>query len=307
MPQFKESYLERYKILLGDELEIFKEAILKPLPISIRVNTIKISKEAFLKRAEERKWKLQQVPFFEDGFIFKERVYALGNTLEHFLGYIYMQEVASMIPPIVLNPNENESVLDMAAAPGSKTTQMAAMMNNKGIILANEKQRDRLPALRMNLQRCGVINTAICHKDGINLSKMELQFDKILLDAPCSGTGAIMKSPSTLNTWSERTSINMSTIQKGLIKSAYQILKPRGVLVYSTCSLEPEEDELVIDYAVNKFGFKVEKFDLKDFKLREGINFWNGKELNPEVKNSKRVYPQDNGTEGFFIAKLRKM
>ena len=308
MVKFKESYEKRYEELLGKEYALFKECIVKPLPASIRVNTLKIDRKKLIKRFEEEYgWKLKQVPFYEDGYVFQtKKPVVLGNTLEHFLGYFYMQEVASMIPPVVLNPKPGEVVLDMAAAPGSKTTQMAQMMKNEGVIVANEKTISRLAALRNNLQRCGVLNVIITQMDGRKFKDIEYKFDKVLLDAPCTGTGAIMKSLHTLKIWNVKASIMLSNIQKQLIRAAYNVLKPGGTLVYSTCSLEPEEDEEVIDYAIRKVGFSIEKFKLKGFKTRNGILNWGKKEFTEEVKYAQRVYPQDNNTEGFFIAKLRR-
>ena len=309
MTKFKEKYEERYKEILGDEYPVFKEAIVRPLAASIRMNSLKIDSSKLLKRfTEEYGWELEQVPFYKKSYKFTtKKPVVLGNTLEHLLGYFYIQEVASMIPPVVINPQQDEFILDMAAAPGSKTTQIADMMSNHGGIIANEKSIGRLSALRMNLQRCGVMNTAVTQMDGKFFKRIDnIKFDKVLLDAPCTGTGAIMKSLYTLKTWSEKASVKMSNIQKQLMQAAVHVLKPGGTLVYSTCSLEPEEDEMVVDYALQKLGMTIEKFDINGFKLREGLTSWNGKELDKKVSYARRVYPQDNNTEGFFIAKLRK-
>jgi len=261
-----------------------------------------------LKRFESYGWNLKQVPFYKDGVIFEGRKpLVLGNTVEHFLGYIYIQETASMIPPVVLDPQEDEVILDMAAAPGSKTTQIAQMMNNNGAIIANEKILPRLSSLRTNIQRCGITNAVITWMDGKAFREKGLKFDKILLDAPCTGTGAIMKSPKTLKTWSVDASKISSSIQKQLLQSAVECLKEDGTLVYSTCSLEPEENEENIDWAIRKLGVKVEKIKIEGFKTRSGITSWDGDELDPQVSNCIRIYPQDNNSEGFFVSKLKKV
>jgi NOL1/NOP2/sun family putative RNA methylase len=307
MPEFKDIYVERYTKLLGAEWDVFKEAIVTPFPSSFRINTLKGKHHEILKRLEDNGWKIKQVPFYKDGFNFTEkRDFVLGNTLEHFLGLIYIQETASMLPPVVLAPKPGELVLDLTAAPGSKTTQMAAMMENQGGIVANEKELSRLASLRMNMQRCGVLNSVVTQMDGRAFKVLDMQFDKVLLDAPCTGTGTIMKSPHTIKTWSVKASQVMSSIQKQLIQSAVHVLKPGGTLVYSTCSLEPEEDEENVDYAIQKMGLKAEKIHLDGFKTREGITSWEGKEYSSDVSKSIRVYPQDNKTEGFFVAKLVK-
>lgn len=309
MYEIKKEFEERHKLILGEkEYEIFKEFLFKPLPGSFRINTLKIEKEKLLKRfKEEYCWNIKEVPFYSDGFVFEgKKPVVLGNTLEHFLGYIYIQEVASMIPPVALDPKEGETILDMAAAPGSKTTQICQMVSNKGVVVANEKMLSRIISLRSNLQRCGATNVIISCLDGRFFRKTGLKFDKILVDAPCTGTGAIMKSPQTLKTWSSNASKILSNIQKQLILSAVECLNDDGTLVYSTCSLEPEENEENVNWAIKKFGLKVEKIELRGFKTRKGITSWANKEFDKEVEKCIRIYPQDNNTEGFFIAKLKK-
>jgi NOL1/NOP2/sun family putative RNA methylase len=307
MPDFKEIYVERYKKLLGDEWDIFKEAIVRPFPSSFRINTIKAKRSEVVENLEQKGWKIKQIPFYENGYYFYEaKAVVLGNTLEHFLGHFYIQETASMIPAVLLAPNEEDCVLDLAAAPGSKTTQMAEMMKNEGAIVANEKVLGRLTALRMNLQRCGVINTVLTQMDGRAFRRIEMQFDKILLDAPCTGTGTIMKSPHTIKTWSVKASQILGRLQRQLLESAVHVLKPGGTLVYSTCSLEPEEDEENVDFAVKELGLKVEQVHIPGFKTREGITSWEGKNYDESIRKCLRIYPQDNNTEGFFAAKLKK-
>jgi len=236
----------------------------------------------------------------------------LGRALEHLLGYYYLQEIASMLPAIALNPKQNELVLDLCAAPGSKTTQMAAMMKNKGTIIANDSKLDRIKILASNLERCGVTNAIITRTDGIHLCRRMKEenflFDKILVDAPCSGEGTIRSSKKTLLMWNINAVNGLSKVQKKLLESAMEILKPNGEIVYSTCTHAPEENEAVLDYVLNKFGsdIKIEKICLP-VKCREGIKKWREKEYSVEVGKSCRIYPHVSDTEGFFIAKMRKL
>jgi len=234
----------------------------------------------------------------------------LGRALEHLLGYYYIQELASMLPVLVLNPKENERVLDLCASPGSKTTQIAARMNNTGLIIANEVKFGRIKILSANTERCGVMNMLITKRDGIALCKRfkeeSFLFDKILLDAPCSGEGTIRSTPKTLEMWNIKTIENLSKLQKSLIASAIEILKPGGELVYSTCTHAPEENEEVVDFALKNFNVKIEKVNLP-VKARQGITNWKEKSYSQDVKFSCRIYPQDANTEGFFIAKIRKL
>ena len=208
MHNFKEKFLEHYSKLTN--IDSFCEYCLKPLNKSIRVNTLKISISKLKNKLNN--YVFTQVPWCKEGFWIKGERTDLGNLLEHTLGYFYVQEAASMIPPIVLNPEENDLVLDLAAAPGSKTTQMAALMNNKGLIIANDVKYDRLKALSINLQRLGIMNTIITLKS--NYFFKDMKFDKILLDAPCSGSGAIRKSLKTIEMWNPNMLINLSETQK---------------------------------------------------------------------------------------------
>ena len=275
---------------------------------SIRVNTLKISIKE-LKERLEKKWNLEQVPWCREGFWIehgKKERRDVGNLIEHSLGYFYLQEAASMIPPIVLEPKPDDIVLDVAASPGSKTTQIAQYMQNKGILIANDYTYERMKPLSINLQRCGVTNAIITLMEGQWFKKSGIEFDKVLVDAPCSGTGTIRKSLKTIGIWNPGMVRRLSITQKQLIETGFNLLKENGTLVYSTCSLEPEENEEVVDFLINKYGnAKLEEIKLS-LKRSPAILEFEGKKYNKEIKKCLRIWPQDNDTEGFFIAKIRK-
>jgi tRNA (cytosine49-C5)-methyltransferase len=238
----------------------------------------------------------------------------LGRSLEHQLGYYYIQEISSMLPIIALNLKEKETFLDLCSSPGSKTTQASAKMNNTGTIIANEVSFPRIKILASNMQRCGVSNAIITKKDGIllcnKLKQENILLDKILVDAPCSGEGTIRSSPKTLKMWNFKMIKSLSKLQKNLLSSAIEILKPNGEIIYSTCTHAPEENEEVVDFILNKFNGKIKLENIflpKELKTRQGITKWNQNNLNPEIKKCIRIYPQDNNTEGFFIAKFKKI
>src|SRR3989344_8504706 len=303
--EFKPKFVERYSKLTG--WEAFKTCSLSFLRRSIRVNTLKISIPELKKRLEQA-WNLEQVPWCKEGFWIEHKKRErrdIGNLIEHPLGYFYTQEAASMIPPIVLEPQENDIVLDIAASPGSKTTQIAAMMGNKGILIANDYTTERMKPLSINLQRCGVSNAIITLMQGQWFK--EMLFDKILLDAPCSGTGTIRKSLKTLRIWNPVMVKRLAGTQRQLIDTAFKNLKQGGILVYSTCSLEPEENEGVIDFLLNKYeNAELEPIKLSNIKKSEPILNFENKKYNDEIKKCLRIWPQDNDTEGFFVAKIRK-
>jgi|TARA_Y100000310_G_scaffold341861_1_gene442545 NOL1/NOP2/sun family putative RNA methylase len=303
--EFKEKFIERYEKLT--DFELFKKYSLSFLRRSIRVNTIKISISELKKRLEKN-WVLEQIPWCKEGFyiehIKKERR-DIGNLIEHSLGYFYTQEAASMIPPIVLEPKENDMVLDIAASPGSKATQIAALMNNKGILIANDLTTERMKPLSLNIQRCGITNCIITLMQGQWFKNME--FDKISVDAPCSGTGTIRKSLKTLRIWNPNMVKRLSITQKQLIETAFNTLKQNGTLVYSTCSLEPEENEAVIDFLLNKYeNAKLEPIKLPSIKRSPLILEFENNKYNNEIKKCLRIWPQDNDTEGFFVTKIKK-
>ncbi len=232
----------------------------------------------------------------------------LGNAIEHILGYYYIQEISSMLPPIALDPKPGELVLDLFASPGSKTTQIASMMQNQGTLIANELKLDRIKILTSNLERCGVTNTIVSRKDAIafcaNLSKSSLpKFDKILLDVPCSGEGTLRSSPKTFLMWNHKVIEKLSRQQKKFFAFALRCLKLNGTLVYSTCTHAPEENEEIIDFALKNFPVKLETLALP-IKCRQGITEWNTQQFSNELKKTCRIYPQDNDSEGFFVAKL---
>ena len=256
--QFKEKFIERYKKLT--DWNKFSKSSTEWLRKSIRVNTLKISIPDLKKRLEKQGFRLTPIPWCKEGFWIEGERTDLGNLLEHALGYFYVQESASMIPPVVLNPEENDAVLDIAAAPGSKTTQIGQYMKNTGIILANDVTGDRLASLGINVQRMGLKNIALMKSQGQHIKG---QFDKILLDAPCSGTGTIMKSARSAIDWNPGLIERLSGLQKKLIANAFNNLRENGILVYSTCTMEPQEDEGVVSWLLEKFP----NAELEEIKL----------------------------------------
>ncbi len=298
---FKDKFIERYSKLT--DIDEFKKYSTTYLRRSLRVNTLKITIKELKDRLKD--WKLTQVPWCKEGFFITGERRDIGNLIEHALGYVYIQEAASMIPSIVINPNKDDLVLDMAAAPGSKTTHLASIMDNNGLIIANDYDYKRIKALGINLQRCGVLNAIITLQQGRFFK--DFNFDKILLDAPCSGTGAIRKSLKTLLSWNANMVRRLAGTQRQLIKIAFENLKENGTLVYSTCSVEPEENEAIVSYLLDTFdNAKIEKINL-DLKRSKPILEFDNQKYREEVKDCLRIWPQDNDTEGFFITKIKKI
>lgn len=329
----KPLFKERIEILLPDssDREAFWEIIRKQPVNSIRCNTIKIPAEK-LKKQLEKKWKIKQ-PFkshpetsdfsknkksdshqetgFPEVMIIESQLLPgeLGKSIEHLLGYYYVQEISSMLPMFALLPQPGELFLDLAAAPGSKTTQAAALMENQGTIIANDPNLGRIAVLSANLQKVGASNTIITRHDGVilcnKLKNLGMKFDKILVDAPCSGEGNLRSNPKTFIMWNIKTINKLSRIQKKLASSALEILKSGGEMIYSTCTHAPEENEEVIQYLLDNFNIQIETISLP-LKTRPGLTSWQDSKFSNELKKACRVYPQDNNTEGFFLCKIKK-
>lgn len=301
----KPGFVTRYQQLLGPRYDEFLTYSLAYITKSIRANTLKMD-PAELQRRLEPDWNLTPVPWCKEGFFLTYRHgkrFDIGNLPEHQLGYFYVQDAASMIPPVVLGPQPGELVLDLCAAPGSKTTQLAAYMRNTGVLIANDVSSDRLKPLGLNLQRCGVMNTVVTLRENKKFAQV---FDRVLVDAPCSATGTIRRSLKTLQMWSPGFVDRLVSLQKSVITQGWRALKPGGVLVYSTCTLEPEEDEGLISWFLERHpDAEVLPIEL-DIRRSAPIVEFEGKQYNPEVAKTLRIYPQDNNTEGFFVAKLRK-
>lgn len=308
----KPRFEERMKKLLPNEEDFkkFSEIVHTGPRNFVRCNTLKISPENLMKRLKNKGWNVNQ-PYKEyPEIILIDQDLGpgeLGRAIEHVLGYYYIQEICSMMSVIALAPKPGEFILDLCASPGSKTTQIAAKMDNQGTLIANDLKFDRIAILASNLERCGVSNCIITRKDAIalcsNLSKAGYKFDKILLDAPCSGEGTLRSSPKTFLMWNEKVVNNLGRQQKKLLAFALKCLKKGGTLVYSTCTHAPEEDESVVNFALKNFPVKVEKISLP-LKCRPGLNSWENDEFDKEVNKVCRIYPQDNDSEGFFVSKM---
>lgn len=267
---------------------------------TIRVNTLKTDAKTVLLRLQTKGFKITKIPFLPDGYIVRDGNQSAGSTTEYLLGHYYTQEAASQIPALILDPKPGELILDMAAAPGGKTTQMAALMQNTGTLMALDRGQ-RLYSIKNNIERMGVKNTIVIKKDARFVMDFGRKFAKILLDAPCSGN--FIGDDKWLKKRTLEDIQARATLQKELIKAAARALAPGGTLVYSTCSLEPEENEMVIDFILKKDG------GLRcvpiDFPIGDkGLVKPFGETLSKDIANCKRIWPWKSQTEGFFVAKL---
>jgi len=289
------------------QLEELLEACQRPLRKSLRANLLSSTPEILQAELESLGYTLTPIPWCDEGFWIDETEKAppdnLGNWLPHLQGQCYIQEASSMLPVKALlhdfSYSESSTFLDMAAAPGSKTTQLAAQLNNQGLIVANELSSSRLKGLHHNLQRCGVKNTALSHADGRLFGDKTPQFfDAILLDAPCGGEGTVRKDEQALANWDIASVQSISELQKELICSAYRALKPGGRLVYSTCTLSKEENQDVCDYLLQTYG--------EDISVKTLAGLFEGADKAVTQEGYLHVYPNTYDCEGFFVACFEK-
>lgn len=269
----------------------------------IRVNPARTSPAALQQRLlKQYGISSEQHPLIPDCLSISDPDGLAGKTIEHILGFYYIQSLSSMIPPLVLNPSEKDKVLDLCAAPGSKTTQLAALMNNRGTLIANDIAAERVKSLSFNTERMNVMNAAVMHGKGEMLSKVfNSWFDKILVDVPCSGLGVLQKKGEINKWWTPDSVRNLAEIQYRLLVSAAKMLRKGGEIVYSTCTLTVEENEEVLAQFLKKYPFKI-------IPLQIPLPSGDGIALNgiSDLKMTRRLIPWEVGSEGFFIAKLIK-
>ena len=286
------------------------EACERPRPVTLRSNPLKARRREVAGALFSRGVNLDPLgSWTKVGLLVYDSKVPIGATPEYMAGQYMLQGAASLLPCMALSPRENERVLDMAAAPGGKATHLAAMMKNSGVLFANEQSKERLHSLVGNVQRMGVSNTVICSYDGRKLPRIVCQADRVLLDAPCTGTGVVSRDPSVKASKSEREVFKASQQQRELLLAAIDTCNAKsnagGVVVYSTCSLTVTENEDVVDMALRKRDVRVVDTGLQFG--RNGFTKLGSKRFHESLANARRFYPHVHNLEGFFVCKLKKM
>lgn len=279
-------------------------------PVTFRANRLKTTAAQLRTELEQAGFAPQNIPWYPEAFalpFINKR--PLTETAAFYEGRLYIQNLASMLAPLALDPQPGETVLDLAAAPGGKATQMAALMGNDGRLSVVEAIKPRFFRLKANLDQQGVTIARSFLMDGRLVGrKCPQMFDRILLDAPCSSEARFTRlNPQSWAHWSPRKVKETARKQKGLIAAAWAALKPGGTLVYCTCSLSPEENELIVQGLLLKYGAQVviERWRPLLENIQDGLTFWQGKELSGELADTLRILP-DGLMDGFYLAKIRK-
>jgi tRNA (cytosine40_48-C5)-methyltransferase len=288
----REFFLSRYENLGWQ----FQEPHLKQ---AIRINETNAKGKNLLARLEGLGVYLEKIPFLQSGYWVLESKVSAGATAEYLLGMYSIQEAAAQIPVSLFTNLKGKKVLDAAAAPGGKTVQLADLMDNTGVIVALDVDKRRLFALSNHLERCHVGNTVVYMLDARQASNLNVKFDRVLIDAPCSGNFAADKD------WFKHRTLKdverNAAVQREILAKTMDCLNDEGEIVYSTCSLEPEEDELNMDWAVKNLPVQIEEVNCKG---EEGLTNIFGNKLDPSVASCRRFWPGE--TQGFFVCKLKK-
>ena len=298
--------LERYAPLVEDT-DAFFAACERPLPSVVRVNTIKTDPERARRALEDEGIAYEPVEWHDQLLRLPEA--SPGTNWPYFHGWLHGQEEVSAVPALALDPQPGESIWDSCAAPGSKTTQLSAMMDDRGVVVGNDNNLGRLSSLRHNAERLGVTNIVVTKQDGRNFSLKPFdfgEFDRAIVDAPCSCEGTIRKNPTTLEEWTLEHVHSVAAVQKGILSRAVQATKPGGTVVYSTCTFAPEENEAVVDHVLETEDCEVVDFDCPLDSV-SGVTEWEGDSYDSSVTNTHRIYPHLNDTGGFYCAKLEVM
>ncbi|MDO4940413.1 MAG: RsmB/NOP family class I SAM-dependent RNA methyltransferase [Erysipelotrichaceae bacterium] len=292
---FPELFTKNMEHLLGNECQNYFDSFDNPRVYGLRINTLKISVKDFL---AINPFDLTPIPWTSDGFYYTDKDQPSKHPY-YFAGLYYLQEPSAMLPAEVLPIEENDVVLDACAAPGGKSTKLACKLNNTGSLFSNDISVSRCQALLKNIENFGIKNSFVISNDINKLTNyFPNYFDKILIDAPCSGEGMFRKEPSLIKSWIEKGNDYYSPIQKQILDDAVKMLKDGGKLVYSTCTFSPKEDEDVIEYVLNKYP------DLHVLPIKQYPGFSNG--LTDNTKDAVRLYPHKVKGEGHFVCLLQK-
>ena len=295
--------LERYRRIVTD-WERFLEVNHTPEPVALRVRQALVDPDALRSRLEDRGFELEPIPGLPDYLRVADGPGSVAQTLEHWLGFFHVQQAVMGLPSLALDPRPGERVLDLCAAPGGKTVHLAELMEGEGPLVAVDPKERRLRGLMSNVFRLGCTNILVVAADGRELPDGAL-FDRVLVDAPCSAEGNYRRQEGRLPARTASFQRYVTELQEALLRRAIQLTRPGGVVVYSTCTFAPEENEGVVDRVLADAPVHLESIPL-ELPHAPGLTEWDGQEFRSELTRSWRVYPQHLDSGGLFMARLRK-
>lgn len=296
--------LERYRAICPD-YDAFRAVLREPLPTCIVANTLRTTRDDLQQRLLRRNVQTRTLAWSDDALVLARRN-APGHRFEYMTGLYNVQEEAAVIPVKILDPQPGERILDLCAAPGNKSAQIAIAMQNRGTVVANDRSGGRHRASRSILDRLGLANVSLSLHNGINFPRAAGTFQRVLVDAPCSCEGTSRKQANVLDAKPDYASL--ARVQRLLLKRAFEVCEPGGRVVYSTCTYAPEENEAVVDAVLRDLNFGVTWVPcrLPGFVHTPGLTSWNGQQFDPRMELTMRVWPHTNDTGGFFVAAFDK-
>jgi NOL1/NOP2/sun family putative RNA methylase len=297
--------LRRYQEVIPDWAE-FQEAVASPEAVTFRVRPGALDEEAIVQRLALQGFHLARVPGLRGYWRVNEGPGSVAQTPEHWLGLLHVQQAVMALPALALDPRPGETVLDLCAAPGGKTTHMAQLMEDRGPLVAVDPKEKRLRGLLGNIYRLGHSNVLVIAADGRTLPS-PATFDRILVDAPCSAEGNIRRQGGRAVGRNAEFTEHISSVQEALLRKAVSISRPGGVIVYSTCTFAPEENEAVVSRVLADAGVGVEEIEIHGIPHAPGLGSWEEKTFDPELRKAWRVYPHHMDSGGLFMVRLRKL
>ncbi len=303
------SHFRRYRSIV-DDWEAFEQTLMRPLPAAVWTNTLKTDPERLAALLAEDGMPLEHLSWRPGGFKLLVQDAKPGNHWAFLGGLYHVQEEVSLLPVLLLDPQPGDRVLDLCAAPGNKTAQIAVAMENRGTVVANDRDYHRIRAIHHITERLGILNTSTTLFDGANYPKGAGLYNKILVDVPCTCEGTVRKNPDLTLDPTGSLSRKMSGGQKALLRKAIQLCRPGGRIVYSSCTYAPEENEAVVDALLKEIGQHVVRIvpaEVEGFRASKGLTEWNGETFDESLGFALRIWPHQNDTGGFFVAVLEKL
>ncbi len=295
------NFFERYRDFIP-EYELFLDSLKSALPTYLRLNPLKIDPLHLIERLQAKGIILEIIPNTNSTLLLTPELNSPGNLVEYFLGYVHPQALTSSLVSLALSPRPGSLVLDMCASPGGKTSHMAHLMNNTGLIVGNELFKDRLIPLSHTLSRLGVLNTIVTTYQAQEFPLRE-RFDYVLADVPCSGEGRLRAYMKYSKYRGDKGESLMTELQKRIILRGFDLLHEDGVMVYGTCTYNPRENEAIVDYLLNERNAELLPINLA-FKSEPGLTGWKGEQYDKRMEKAVRFYPHRIDSVGFFMAKI---
>ncbi len=300
---------DRYRPIIED-WEAFLDSLRRPLPFTVWTNTLRTSSQELQEHLHTEGIALSPVSWYPDAFFWQTPEERTGSTIAYQAGLYHVQEEVSMLSGFLLDAQPHERVIDMCAAPGNKTAQIAVQMQNTGTLIANDRSLGRIKAMRRVLERLGVYNTTLLCDDAGNLPKRSGPFDRVMVDVPCSCEGTSRKNPGILRKLCNLPYDQLGGLQRAILRKAVLLCKPGGRIVYSTCTYAPEENECVIDHVLQQYPpdtLRVVPIRIPHLTTAPGLSEWKNQRFDSRLQHAARLYPHLNDTGGFFVCVLEKI